>query len=167
MQPQRQYCPRWVLGLTCANVALRTFYSRGGLNAKPPYHESKRMPKGMIKFTFRIAMIDWLGLLFLFSSLTLGYIMLLCDIWSKVSSVIRLVLSGLSRAHGKRVRSCQVLASRNLHGENSRWGIISRPPQNICVACSIWELMLSIYPPCHSCFSLLKLELRENSTQHS
>lgn len=29
---------------------------------------------------------------------------------------------GLSRMHGKRVRSCQVLASRNLHGENaSRW----------------------------------------------
>nr|ACZ60615.1 nitric oxide synthase [Panulirus argus] len=29
---------------------------------------------------------------------------------------------GLSRAHGKRVRSCQVLVSRNLHGEKaSRW----------------------------------------------
>ncbi|XP_069181388.1 nitric oxide synthase-like protein isoform X2 [Procambarus clarkii] len=29
---------------------------------------------------------------------------------------------GLSRSHGKRVRSCQVLVSRNLHGQNaSRW----------------------------------------------
>lgn len=89
------------------------------------------MPKGMIKSSFisglllascenlsQVAMIA--SLLFLISSLTEVYIMHLIEISNLSFLKKKSLLSGLSRAHGKKVRSCEVLASRNLHGENSR-----------------------------------------------
>nr|CCC18661.1 nitric oxide synthase [Scylla paramamosain] len=46
------------------------------------------------------------------------------------------VALGLSRAHGKRVRSCEVLASRNLHGENTSSGSGSRGTQQVILSTS-------------------------------